>query len=381
MQPYFTQNYGNPDSPHEAGRKAKEAVEAARKQVDELIGAHGSGLVLFTSGGTESNNMAFRILSDYPLAMNIISSETEHKSVLEPAKACRAAAKRFIKPGKKGYISVDDIDVANVPAFSLFSFMCMNNETGMVNDVYRIGEALKKHRDIDVFYHVDCVQAAGSVQINVADMNADMVSVSSHKLHGPKGVGCLWVSEHVLDRIGNDETIRLIRGGGQEFGLRAGTLNVPGIVGFGKAAEIAKSTLTEKNGLSIVYSELARHFCDELSRRCSDLGVKFIVNNFDAGHHCDKVLSVTFPNADSETIVLIASKNGLCISSGAACNAELSEPSYVLTNSGISEDLARNTVRVSFSYYSSYSDVTSGARILAETVNDVLRLNLTDAVE
>ena len=373
MQPYYTRYYGNPDSPHEIGREAREAVELARKRVADLIGAK-SGYVIFTSGGTESNNMAFEMLNEYPIAMNVITSRTEHKSVLEPARLSRAISVKYLKPGRKGYISDDDLNPNEVPAYTLVSLMYLNNETGMINGVYGIGKKLKEFRDMDVFFHVDCVQAAGSLDIDVEQMGADMVSVSSHKLHGPKGVGCLWVSDRILERIDDGHTLRLVSGGGQENGLRAGTLNVPGIVGFGKAAQIATDVIKE------AVDEIASLFVNELDKYCTQRGITYKINWLNDDMHCNKVLSITFPSADAETVVLMASRNGLCISAGAACNSESSEPSYVLTNSGIKDDLARSTVRVSFSNYNSYTDVTQGALILANTVYDVLQLNLTDAV-
>ena len=377
MLPYFTRYYGNPDSPHEAGKLARDGIEQARRQVANLIRAGDKGSVIFTSGGTESNNMAFRVLNRHPevMGVNVITSKTEHKSVLEPAKESGASTIKFLKPGKKGYISKDDLGSDEIPAFTLVSLMYVNNETGMVNDVYDIGKAIRNVNNPNVWFHVDCVQAAGSVPIDVLEMNADMVSISAHKLHGPKGVGCLWISDRLKECMNaEDPALKLILGGSQEYGYRAGTMNVPGIVGFGKAAEIA----SEANNL--IYDDLAKIFETELERHCSEMNIKYNVNNFTQDHHCNKVLSITFPLADAETIVLLASRNGLCISAGAACNSESSEPSYVLTNSGISDDLARNTVRVSFSYYNSYSDVTQGARILANAVDEVLKLNLTDAV-
>ena len=372
MQPYFTRFYGNPDSPHLLGKEAREAVEMARVSVARMIGAN-SGRVIFTSGGTESNNMVFNLAKNH-MVNTVITSSTEHKSVLEPARMSGAPSIRFMKPGKKGYISADDLFPGEIPNGTLLSLMYMNNETGMINDVYRIGQRLRQYENADIFFHVDCVQAAGSARINVEEMGADMVSISSHKIHGPKGVGCLWVSDRVLERIGDPKSLSVVSGGGQEQGFRAGTLNVSGIVGFGKAAEIASGTGFE------IFDEFASHFVEELNKHCDDQSITYKVNWLSDVMHCNKVLSITFPMADAETVVLIASRNGLCISAGAACNSESSEPSYVLTNSGIKEDLARATVRVSFSRYNSYADVTQGAKILADTVSEVLRLNLTDAV-
>lgn len=370
MLPYFTEDYGNPESVHQAADKPAKAIREAEERVHKMLHTNGSGKVVFTSGGTESNNMVFQLCKSYrPFAMNIVTSATEHKSVLEPADSCKNAVIHLIKPGKKGFISADDLDMMCVPDFSVISFMHMNNETGMVNEVYRIGEKLRKCSDLDIFYHVDCVQSAGELPIDVLEMNADMVSISSHKLHGPKGVGCMWVSDRLLNRI-DPQTLTLIYGGGQQGGLRAGTMNVTGIVGLGKACLLAGDGTVARE----VISAVSKHFVESLTRFCKDASIKFKVNFCKSDHHDDKVLSITFPEADSETVVMVASKNGLCISNGAACNSVSSEPSYVLLNSGIKPDLARNTVRVSFSRYNTYTEAEHGAEILCEAVKEVLSL-------
>lgn len=375
MLPYLKEEYGNPDSVHAAAVVPKTAISVADEQVsDSLLHSGRKGQVFFTSGGTESNNMAFMLAGNTdPLCMNIITSATEHKSVLESAKGCAWSKLKVLKPGAKGYISVDDIDENEVPAFTLVSLMHMNNETGAVNDVYKIGEKLKKFRDMDVFFHVDCVQSAGTLSICVNEMNADLVSISSHKIHGPKGVGCLWVSDRVLERVGNRSTLSLIRGGSQQLGFRAGTLNVPGIVGLGEAAEVAGG-FVDNNLADDSISFLGDLFRSALEEACEKLKLKYIINYDDSLHHHDKVLSITFPGADSETVVMIASQNGLCVSNGAACNSVLSDPSYVLINSGMSADMARNTIRVSFSRHNTGNDCKNGAEILANAVDEVLHL-------
>lgn len=373
MMPYLTDVYGNPESVHAAGRDPAEAVRKAEEQVLEKLLHTKRGKLIFTSGGTESNNMAFGLAGNIdPVCMNIITSATEHKSVLEPAKGCVRSRLRILKPKSKGYISVDDLNENEIPAFTLVSVMHMNNETGTLNDICEIGEKLTRFHDLDVFFHVDCVQSAGTIEIYVDEMHADLVSISAHKIHGPKGVGCLWVSDRVLERIGDRHTISLIRGGGQQSGYRAGTLNVPGIVGFGEAAALAGAYLDDTKVDDNVFAGYM--FRNELQRACENLDIKYKINFDEYLHHSDKVLSITFPGADSETVVMIASENGLCISNGAACNSVLSEPSYVLTSSGMSADRARNTVRVSFSRQNTYDECVQGAEILAESVNEVLSL-------
>ena len=377
MLPYFTEHFGNPESVHAAGLAPLEAIRKAEKQVHEFIHSNGKGKIVFTSGGTESNNMVFNLCGPRRLfAMNIITSATEHKSVLEPAKSHAGTVVRLILPGRKGFVSIDDLSPNDIPAFSLISLMHMNNETGMINDVYRIGEMLKEFYDMDVFYHVDCVQSAGELPIYVDDMNVDMVSISSHKIHGPKGTGCLWLSDRILNRIEEGNSLALIRGGGQQSGLRAGTMDVPSIVGFGKACELAANVEDTQRKIGL----LTNTFMDRLKKLCSDQKIKMKLNFARSQSHDDKILSIRFPGADAETVVMVASRNGLCISNGAACNSFSSEPSYVLTSSKIRPDDARNTVRVSFSVMNTQDEMENAATILTEAVKEVLSLNLTDAV-
>lgn len=378
MLPYMLTEYGNPESVHAAAKAPKEAVLHAEKQVHEFLHTGGKGKVIFTSGGTEANNMAFG-LSGWvdPLCINIITSASEHKSVLEPAKTLQSSAANtltMLNPGKKGYISVKDFPQDELSMFTLVSFMHMNNETGAVNDIYGIGRMLRQFGDkMNIFFHVDCVQSAGELPILAEDMKADLISVSSHKIHGPKGVGCLWISDRALERIGDRQCLSLIRGGGQQSGFRAGTLNVPGIVGFGEAAEIAGRCMDHQ------CYRLSQQFKTALAEECKKVSVKHRINYCNPLHHTGKILSITFPKADAETVVLIASRNGLCISAGAACNATLSEPSYVLTSCGMTPEMARRTVRVSFSRMNSQKDCEEGARILAESVSEAI--SLTGALE
>lgn len=373
MLPYLRDEFGNPDSVHRAAENPRRAVKEAESRIETMIHANGLGKVVFTSGGTESNNMVFRLLTArQPAALNIITSNTEHKSVLEPALACHRSPIRFLKPGKKGYISLSDLHENEIPEFTLISIMDMNNETGMMNDVYNIGDKLKAFRNNQVFYHVDCVQSAGEVCIDAVAMNADMITMSSHKIHGPKGVGCIWISNRLLERVEPD-TLPMIIGGGQQGGFRSGTVNVPGIVGFGKAAQIADCGTGTGEAAEVVKT-VSNHFVKVLKEICKQHGIRMKVNFENSAQHDPKVLSITFPGADSETTVMVASQKGLCISNGAACNSVSSEPSYVLLNSGFTPEAARNTVRVSFSRYNEYTEAERGAEILADAVSEVLSL-------
>ena len=377
MLPYFSEYYGNPESVHVAAEVPKRAIEKAEQQVRDLLHSYGRGKVIFTSGGTESNNMVFKMCQPQAqMMLNIITSPTEHKSVLEPAKACGCASLKFVRPREQGFVSGDMLTPKDIPMFSLISLMHVNNETGTVNDVYGIGETMKMFSDLDVFYHVDCIQSAGELPIFVNDMHVDMVSISSHKIHGPKGIGCLWVSDRIMERVVDGRNIAVIIGGGQQEGFRAGTMDVPSIVGFGKACELASNTQQNKT----VINMLAGLFMQELEKCCESKNIKMKLNFGDEVPHDNKILSIQFEGADAETVVMVASRNGLCISNGAACNSVSSEPSYVLLNSGLKPDAARNTVRVSFSCDNTMAEIEQAAEILTSSVEEVLALNLTSAI-
>lgn len=396
MLPYFTEDFGNPDSVHAAAKKPREAIAEAERRVRENLIRSSSGKIIFTSGGTESNNMALNLCtSTFPLVSRIVTSATEHKSVLVPAKRCGdRRTTEILRPGGSGGIREPlNRNAAFTYALhhqerTLFSFMHMNNETGIQNSVYAIGDMLTRNRALtglnNTFFHVDCVQSAGELRICPEDMGADLVSVSAHKFHGPKGVGCLWVSDRLLDvldlaRMKANKPVtalEMIIGGGQQGGLRGGTLNVPGIVGLGAAA-----SHIARDGWKTV-AEVSDAFANSLMHSCVKRKIPMPVFHFGkhgpnkpsyAGHD-PKILSIGFPGADAETVVMIASENGLCISNGAACNSVSSEPSYVLLASGISPDLARSTVRVSFSVYNTVAECQEGAEILAESVKEALSL-------
>ena len=391
MLPFLTEYYGNPESPHVAGRMPAQAVKIAEERVRRMLGVGQRGTLIFTSGGTESNNMVFAGMHMRHKTV-IVSSASEHKSVLKPAAYALPTYRVTLIPGKKGYISVLDFNVEgrgriatdDKEQSSLVSIMYVNNETGTKNEVEYIGNEIYKEiqRGCDIYYHIDCVQAAGCVPItgDPRRLHADFLSVSSHKIHGPKGVGCLWVSDRVLN-TSYALRLPLIVGGGQQKDLRAGTLNVPGIVGFGKAAEIVCDSIFDDMRH---FSEMYDAFVHTIHEKCKENDVKFVINYDEERHRTNKIVSVSFPGADAETVVLIASdRYGLCVSNGAACNAYLSEPSYVLLSCGLDETMARNTIRVSFSRDNTIEECVEGAKRLVDAVKEVLSLsnNLDPVVE
>ncbi|MBP5462705.1 MAG: cysteine desulfurase [Lachnospiraceae bacterium] len=359
MMPYMQDGYGNPGTLYKMGRQAKAAVDNARLQVADFIEAD-PHQIIFTSSGTEANNMVFFSLAENlkrTKRKHIITSATEHDSVL------KAVNSMCIKHGfYKSIIDVDEyglvipkiLDATIKEDTGIVSVMYVNNETGAENDVEEIGRLC---RERGVYFHTDCVQAAGSFDIDVNKIRCDFLSLSSHKIHGPKGCGALYARPEVLTPF--------ISGGvSQEFGLRGGTENVAAIVGFGKACEIAKKEIRNND---IYTSTLKQMFFTELDRVLGCAGLDGILHiNGDSLIRHGKILNVRFDGVDGETLLLMLDSRGVCVSAGSACRSRESEPSHVLTAMGISPDDARNSIRVSFSKMNSSDEVLSAARIIAE---------------
>lgn len=370
MLPYLKDEYGNAGAIYGLGRRAADAVANARQQVADFIGAKPEQII-FTSSGTEANNLAICGSRQYLESIgkkHIITSPTEHDSVLRAVNAlCKP-----LSPNEKKCIKAEfdmsflDVDEHGVVVDSLeqtirddtglVSVMCINNEIGSVNNIKKIGEICRKK---NILFHTDCVQAAGAVSIDVDDIGCDFLSFSAHKIHGPKGIGALYVRDK--------EILSPIINGGlhQEFGLRGGTENVPGIVGFGKACEMISNDI-EKNAALLGHYKFI--FKQALRTSLDDLGLENEMR-INGGSLClGKTLSITFKNIDAETLVLMLDTRGVCISAGSACTSHESEPSHVLKAIGLSDDEARNTVRVSFSEYNTVTEVGRAARLMAHCV-------------
>lgn len=360
MLPYFTENYGNAGSIHQAGRKAADAVRIARAQTAKLFGTTPEHIV-FTSGGSESNNMVFKGLRDSLLKSgktHIIVSAIEHDSVLKAAESLTKDGFdiTYIQPDAAGIIAPKLIESALRENTGLVSVMYANNEMGAVNDINTIGGICKKH---SVLFHTDCVQAAGQYPIEVDNMGIDFSSISGHKIHAPKGVGALYVRDSNLTPL-------ICGGAEQEFGLRGGTENIPGIVGLGVACDMIKNSI--KEDVSFV-SALKQRFYMALCKELKDNGVAGVIHiNGMSVSNPGKVLNMTIEGVDSETLLLMLDTKGVCISSGSACRSHEVEPSHVLTAMGLSKEAARNSVRISFSKFNNSEEVTEAARIFASCI-------------
>ena len=365
MMPYLREHYGNAGTLYSLGRISAGAVDKSRRRVASLINAEPEE-VIFTSGGSEANSMVFNGVKDYLKTIgktHIVVSAIEHDSVLK-------AAENLIKDGFDiTFLNVDSTGIIDLQLLKeilssgdvgLVSVMHANNEIGTENPVCLIGKLCKEY---DALFHTDCVQSLGSKIVNTKEMQCDFLSVSSHKIHGPKGIGALYVNKNlsVLDQ-GLFEP--LIKGGiTQEFGLRGGTENVAGIVGFGKACEIIESDFG--NFIASI-SFLRELFYSTTVNYLKKYGVlEYVSINGDRKRNTGKVLNLRFEDVDAETLVLLLDTKGICVSAGSACRSHESKPSHVLTGIGLSSDEARDSIRVSFSIFNTPEEVKYAAEVVA----------------
>ena len=368
MMPYFKENFGNPGSLHKLGRDAKEAVENARVQVAKLINARPEQII-FTSGATEANNTVVEMIRKYlqnTPKKHILVSAIEHKSVLNPVSSLTELGfdVSYLNATPYEMLRQKELNQGLRDDTGFVSMMYINNETGFTHDVHMVGKACS---DRGILFHTDCVQAAGCVPIDVEQIGCDFATLSSHKIHGPKGVGALYIRDKSLFEP-------MIRGGSsQEFGMRGGTENVAGIVGFGKACELAKSGLSV---LSIAHTEtLKREFFGSLQGALSNLGLPGYVKLNTMFRIGAKILSICVKGVDAESLVLLMESAGVCISAGSACNSNESVPSHVLKASGLTDEEARSTVRLSVSRMNTPSEMKTAATKMAECIKSLVFFN------
>lgn len=369
MMPYLTTQYGNAGTLYKFGRVANEAIQEARAQVARLIGAD-TNRIIFTSGGSEANNLVFHGVRDYLKRIgrtHILVSAVEHDSVLRAAESLMKDGfdVEYIPVLSNGTVPPGAVEKALRADTGLVSVMYVNNETGAKNPVDDIGSICLKH---GVLFHTDCVQAAGCHHIDVTSIGCDFLSISSHKIHGPKGVGALYAKDISI-------LTPLIYGGhDQEFGLRAGTENVAGIVGFGRACELSSAQLTEDRTM---VSMLKQQFVTELQ---GHLGGDTVHINGASLLSPGKTVNLRIDGVDNESLILMLDNMDVCISAGSACQSHESRPSHVLTAMGLSTEEARSSIRVSFSRMNTVDEVTDAAHIMASFI-DVLRSHRTEEHE
>ncbi|MCG3085940.1 cysteine desulfurase [Anoxybacillus sp. LAT_35] len=354
MIPYMTTYFGNPSSIHSFGRETRRALDEARETIARTIGAKANEII-FTSGGTEADNLAIIgvAMANRERGRHIITTSVEHHAVLN---TCKYLQKQgfdvtYLPVDEHGIISIEQLKSALRDDTVLVSIMFGNNETGVLQPIHDIGQLLHDH---DVYFHTDAVQAYGLVPIDVHELGIDLLSVSSHKINGPKGVGFLYVREGV-------RLTPHIYGGEQERKRRAGTENVPGIVGLKKAAELAQQTMSEKRAL---YEQFQRIMLTTFERE----GIHYAVN----GHETNRlphVLNVAFFGTNVEALLVNLDLAGIAASSGSACTAGSIDPSHVLVAMyGNESERIRSSVRFSFGYGNTLEQVERAAYDIAKIV-------------
>ncbi|KAK1442967.1 hypothetical protein BgAZ_304850 [Babesia gibsoni] len=353
MMPYLTHNFGNPHSrTHSYGWEAERAIELARLYVSDLIKCH-PRCIIFTSGATESNNLAIKGVANYysvlshsdpsKIKNHIITSQIDHKCVLQ---TCRTLENKgyevtYLKPDSRGIIHPNEVLKAITPRTFLCTIIHANNEIGTIQDLYAIGKVC---RERGVIFHTDAAQSFGKIDIDLSKLPVDLLSISAHKIYGPKGVGALYV--------GRSPRIRLrpiIDGGGQERGLRSGTLSTPLVVGLGAAAVVAKQEM---------HRDLAhaKKLYDKLVAGLKEIGHVHINGAMEEGKHYWGSLNASFEFIEGESLLM--SLNNTAISSGSACTSSSLEPSYVLRSIGVGDDIAHSSIRFGIGRFTTEEEVS-----------------------
>ena len=342
MLPYFTEYYGNPSSVYEFASESKKAVSNARRTIAETLGAQ-ENEIYFTAGGSEADNWALKATAEayQSKGKHIITTKIEHHAILHTAEYLekRGFEITYIGVDENGVVKVDELEKAIRPDTILISVMFANNEIGTIQPIKEIGEIAKKH---GVLFHTDAVQAYGQLPINVDELHIDMLSSSGHKLNGPKGIGFLYIRKGVKIRS-------FVHGGAQERKRRAGTENVPGIVGYGKAAEIAAKTMKERTAKEI---ELRDHLIDRVLAE-----VPYTRLN---GHRTNRLpnnANFSFQFVEGESLLILLDNNGICGSSGSACTSGSLDPSHVLLAIGLPHEIALGSLRLTLSAETTMEDI------------------------
>lgn len=353
MMPYLTNEYGNPSSLYSFAANAKSAVETARAQVADAIGATPRE-IYFTAGGSESDNWALKGIAKAMKRKgktHIISSKFEHHAILHTLETLKNEGFEItlLEVHSDGLVRPEELSAAIKPETGLVSIMYANNEIGTIQPITEIGEICRKN---GIIFHTDAVQAVGNVHIDVVKQNIDLLSMSAHKFHGPKGVGALYCRKGVAFP-------NLIDGGAQERGRRAGTENVPGIVGLGAAIERAVKTIDER---AERLSEIRDHFIDEA------LKIERSRVNGDREHRLPSNVNMCFEGIEGESLLLMLDMKGICASSGSACTSGSLDPSHVLLAIGLKHEIAHGSLRLSFGEETTMEDADYILSVLPEII-------------
>jgi cysteine desulfurase len=361
MRPYFGEHFGNASSIHHHGQETRAAVERARESVAVLLGCRASEIV-FTSSGTEADNLAV-----FGLARaddHIITSTIEHHAVLNACKHLQTTGCEvtYIPVDGRGLVDPSDVKRAIRPNTKLITIMFANNETGVVQPVAEIGRIAA---EADVYFHTDAVQAAGKIPVDVNKIGCDLLTISGHKLHGPQGVGALYVRKGTTLEP-------MLYGGSHERSRRAGTENVPGIVGLGKAAELAVAGFKPGNDLKMDDLKMAATR-DHLERELLEIEATGL--NGEGAPRVPNTTNIYFDGIDGEALVIALDLKGLAVSTGAACSSGAIEPSHVLTAMGFRPDRAKASIRLSLGKQNTAEDVDFALGLIRETVERLRELS------
>lgn len=361
MKPYFVEEYGNASSIYSIGRSNRKAIEDARSSVARSIGAAEPSEIYFTGSGTEADNWAVKgaAMALRKKGKHIITSNIEHPAI---AATCEYLTKEgwsvtFLPVNEEGLIDPDDVDKAIRPDTVLVTIMYANNEIGTIEPIKEIGKVCKKHK---ILFHTDAVQAAGNIPIDVKDLGVDLMSVSGHKFYGPKGIGMLYIRKGV--RIDS-----LIHGGHQERSRRAGTENVPAIVGFAKALELANLNMSEHYDKLIGLRERALKGITEK--------IPFVRVNGSLEKRLPGNLNISFRFVEGESVLLMLDMKGIKASSGSACTSGSLDPSHVLLAIGLPHEIAHGSLRLSFGEVNSEEDVDYLVENLVEIINKLRQMS------
>jgi len=354
MLPYLKEQYGNPSSIHRYGRLTRKAIHKARKQIASLINADPAE-ILITSGGTESNNTALVGISSQFPDSQIITSSIEHDAILEPCKKLNSKGFQvdYLPVDKSGMINIEDLKNMISKKTSLVSVMFGNNEVGTIQP---ISEITKICHENNVFFHTDAVQAVGKLPVDVKKLDVDLLSISSHKLYGPKGVGALYIKDGV-------KIYPMILGGGQEFRLRSGTENVASIVGFGQACEVAQNHLIENISLiKKLQTILVKKVLDEIPE---------VTFNGHAESRLTNNAHFTFLGVNGEDLIIKLDEYGIAASTGSACSVNTQKASHVLESMGFSLEQITGSLRLTVGIFNTENEINETVDILKKVIEEL----------
>jgi cysteine desulfurase len=369
MLPCFGETYGNAQSVHGFGQHAKSLIEGARREVAALVNA-APGEIVFVSGGTEADNLAIRgiVAAQGMRPVHLITTKIEHPAVLATCQALEQAGAHvtYLPVQQNGMVSLEEVSAAITDDTTLISVMHANNETGAVQPIEEIAAIVRNRRERGQKYlrlHTDAVQSVGKIAVDVKRLGVDLLSLSGHKLHGPKGVGALFIKKGV-------RLAKQMSGGHHERDRRAGTENVPGIVGLGRAAELARLHLDER---SERMGQLRDYFEQQVRARIPQVSV-----NGGTGQRVPNISNLSFADVDGESLLIALDLQGIAVSTGSACASGSLEPSHVLTAMQLTREQVRGSLRISLSALTTGEEIDFALAALEETVARLRKMRPTD---